>query len=204
MGAVIVDANRRIVSQGYNGFPIGTDDNPAIYDDRNRKYKRVLHAEKNALLFAQRDLSGCTLYVTHPACGQCTAAAIQMGIARIVSRPASADMRQRWTDEFRESQSMAEEAGVILDAIDGRGYVTKRQLFTDQARLLSVRRQAPSEKSVRSGAGAGSRHVPVYNINRTGSVQRSASRTSVYCRIGNDETQTESLPPVPGPVKRLA
>ncbi len=118
VGAVIVDANRRIVSQGYNGFPIGTDDDPAIYDDRNRKYKRVLHAEKNALLFAQRDLSGCTLYVTHPACGQCMAAAIQMGIARIVSRPASADMKQRWTDEFAESRSMAEEAGVILEAID--------------------------------------------------------------------------------------
>lgn len=118
VGAIIVDAKRRIVSQGYNGFPIGTDDDPAIYDDRNRKYKRVLHAEKNALLFAQRDLTGCTLYVTHPMCGQCTAAAIQMGIARIVTRPAALEMKERWAEEFEESKSMAREAGVIVDILE--------------------------------------------------------------------------------------
>ena len=118
VGAVIVDDKRRIVSQGYNGFPIGTDDDPEIYNDRNRKYKRVLHAEKNALLFAQRDLSGCTLYVTHPACGQCTAAAIQMGIARIVTRPPAPEMAERWTAEFEEAESMAQDAGVVLETIE--------------------------------------------------------------------------------------
>ena len=118
VGAIIVDRQRRIVSQGYNGFPLGTNDDPGIYDDRPRKYRRVLHAEKNALLFAQRNLEGCTLYVTHPPCGQCTAAAIQMGISRIVTRPASPDMAERWTEEFSEAKAMAEDVGLVIDEIE--------------------------------------------------------------------------------------
>ena len=60
VGSVITDG-KRIVSLGFNGFPAGTDDNPAIYDDRERKYRRVLHAEPNAMSFAKRDLNGCTI-----------------------------------------------------------------------------------------------------------------------------------------------
>src|SRR5690606_1991352 len=53
VGAVIVDADRRIVSIGFNGPPCGTDDVYA-YSSRDTKLKRVLHAEENAILFAGR------------------------------------------------------------------------------------------------------------------------------------------------------
>ena len=66
VGAVIADDNR-VVSVGFNGFPRGCDDSPALYAERERKYRRVIHAEANALLFAARPLAGCTLYTWPPA-----------------------------------------------------------------------------------------------------------------------------------------
>ncbi len=44
VGAVIVDEQRRIVGTGYNGFARGCADDPALYADRERKYRRVVHA----------------------------------------------------------------------------------------------------------------------------------------------------------------
>ena len=82
VGAVIVDQQRRIVSTGYNGFPQGVVDNPQL--PRERKLMRTLHAEANAILFAKRDLSGCTIYVTHHPCAHCAAMIIQAGIKRVV------------------------------------------------------------------------------------------------------------------------
>ena len=69
VGAVITDG-KRIVSLGFNGFPAGIDDDPSIYGHRERKYRRVLHAEQNAISFAKRDLTGCTIYITHPPCAR--------------------------------------------------------------------------------------------------------------------------------------
>jgi len=52
-GAVIIDAKKRVISMGFNGFPSGTSDDPDLYQNREKKYKRVIHAEKNAILFAK-------------------------------------------------------------------------------------------------------------------------------------------------------
>ena len=84
VGAVIVDQNRRIVSTGYNGYPKGVDDTIDT-DEREIKYKKVIHAEKNAILFAKQDLTGCTLYVTHHPCSQCAGYILQAGISRVVT-----------------------------------------------------------------------------------------------------------------------
>ena len=84
VGAVIVDTRNRVISTGYNGFPRGVDDSPAILTNREEKLRRVIHAEANALLFAQRSVEGCTLYATYPPCAQCTAMLIQAGIGRVV------------------------------------------------------------------------------------------------------------------------
>lgn len=61
-GAVIARGNR-VISMGFNGFPKGTDDAPARYQDREQKYLRVVHAEVNAILFSRCDLTGCTSVV---------------------------------------------------------------------------------------------------------------------------------------------
>ncbi|NCA14162.1 MAG: hypothetical protein EBS89_08535, partial [Proteobacteria bacterium] len=54
VGAVIVDAERRVVSVGYNGLPRGVEDSEERLHNREVKYKMIIHAERNAILFAQR------------------------------------------------------------------------------------------------------------------------------------------------------
>jgi dCMP deaminase len=90
VGACIVSPDNRVVSLGYNGFPNGCNDDDVRFtwekeDDKgNSKYLYVVHAELNAILNAKRDLSGCTLYVTHFPCNECTKAIIQSGIKCII------------------------------------------------------------------------------------------------------------------------
>src|SRR5690242_18395881 len=76
-GAVIT-RGREVVSVGYNGFPRDVEDAPERYNDRELKYKLIVHCERNALLFAKQDLSGCTLY-TYPfmSCTPCAGMVIQ-------------------------------------------------------------------------------------------------------------------------------
>ena len=120
VGAVIVDADRRIVSVGFNGFPRGCDDSPELYADRERKYRRVVHAERNALLFACRSIKGCTLYTTpFPPCAPCAAMFVQAGIARVVAPSPSPGLAERWGAELAEAASLFAEAGVQLDIVGG-------------------------------------------------------------------------------------
>lgn len=98
-GAVIVRPDRTIVSLGYNGFPRGMSDAPELYKNRVVKYRRVIHAEMNAILTAgAADLRDCCLYTWPiPPCERCAAHILQTGIRRVVSlRPGEsckADLR---------------------------------------------------------------------------------------------------------------
>jgi len=118
VGSCLVDGNR-VVSLGFNGFPRGTKDDDALYSDRERKYRRVLHAEQNAIAFANRSLEGCTIYVTHAPCSRCVAQIIQSGIKRVVCpNPwADTDYMERWRDDVLETEAMCREAGVRLEYI---------------------------------------------------------------------------------------
>ena len=82
VGAVIIDQDNRIVSTGYNGTPKGAD-NQCETSDNLFTYPDVLHAELNAILFAKRDLTNCTLYVTSSPCQCCAAIIVQAGIKRV-------------------------------------------------------------------------------------------------------------------------
>ncbi|NCC22834.1 MAG: dCMP deaminase family protein [Alphaproteobacteria bacterium] len=110
VGAVIADQKNRIVSLGFNGFARGVEDLPERLGDREVKYKIVLHAEENALLFANRDVEGCTIY-TWPLmpCASCMSRIIQKGIRRVVSVE---NENPRWQEHFRLSRELAGEAGV--------------------------------------------------------------------------------------------
>jgi dCMP deaminase len=109
-GAVITDDNLRVVSLGYNGLARGVEDSDVRLNNRDLKYKIIVHCERNAIIFAQRDLKGCTLY-THPfmSCSVCAAMVIQTGIKRVVA-PRSDN--PRWVDDFKLSEMMFKEAGV--------------------------------------------------------------------------------------------
>jgi dCMP deaminase len=118
-GAVIT-MDRRVLSVGFNGFPIGTDDDEAIYADREEKYRRVVHAEVNAITMARQSVAGATLYSVPrghgPSCERCAGVIIQAGITRIVHlRPEEGeDFPSRWKDSCLLGLEMFRQAGVEI------------------------------------------------------------------------------------------
>jgi len=111
VGAVITDGNR-IISLGYNGFAAGVHDSVERLEDRNCKLNLTIHAEENAMIFAKRDITGCTVYVTHPPCPRCASKLVQEEIKRIVFISPSEDFLSRWSDDLILSYQMYEEAGI--------------------------------------------------------------------------------------------
>ena len=111
VGACIVDSKNRIVSVGFNGSPRGVED----VAERDRKLLRTVHAEMNALHFANRDVEGCTIYVTHPPCANCAAHIVQRGIGRVVFVQGSKEFLERWWDNYTEALCIFGEAGVRVD-----------------------------------------------------------------------------------------
>ena len=63
VGAIIVDDDKRVISVGYNGFPKGVRDDERL-DDRQEKYKIIVHAERNALLFANTNVKNYHIYLS--------------------------------------------------------------------------------------------------------------------------------------------
>ena len=89
VGACIVNSNNIILSTGYNGMPIGCndDDMPWCRDGAfdASKYAYVCHAELNAILNCDgRSLKGSILYVTNFPCNECAKAIIQAGIIKVI------------------------------------------------------------------------------------------------------------------------
>lgn len=114
VGAVVT-ADRFVLGLGYNGFPPGCDDSPEIYADRPRKYRRVIHAEMNAMLNTMGKIGrtpNLHIYCTLFPCSACAAAMIQFGIKAVFSPEPTPEEIERWGDSFKESQEMFVEAGV--------------------------------------------------------------------------------------------
>lgn len=115
-GAVIVDAFKRVISVGFNGYPQNIPDDDL--HDRERKYAKIIHAEMNAILFSKRDISGCTIYVyPMPPCSQCASALIQSGISRVVTRRATKEQYERWGDKLVLTEEMFNSVHIQLDYI---------------------------------------------------------------------------------------
>jgi len=116
VGAVIVK-NRRVVSMGYNGIPVGCDDDIEERHRRPIKYKYFEHAERNAIYNAAREggppIFGCTLYCTLFPCTDCARAIIQSGIQTLVTKSPDFN-RDNFGDDFRISVEMLDEAGVNI------------------------------------------------------------------------------------------
>jgi dCMP deaminase len=84
VGAIIVK-NKMIISDGYNGTPVGFEN---VCEDENGVTKPyVLHAEANAITKVARSNNssdGATLYVTASPCLECAKLIVQAGIKRVV------------------------------------------------------------------------------------------------------------------------
>ena len=84
VGTVIVDERKRPVSFGYNGLIQGADETKLTLTERPMKYHFSMHSEINAIIFAHRDLTGCTCYSVYAPCVDCLKHVLQAGITRIV------------------------------------------------------------------------------------------------------------------------
>lgn len=89
VGACIVSSDNKILSMGYNGFPIGCSDDTFPWEREggtlDTKYLYVTHSELNAILnYRGGSLEGAKLYVTLFPCNECAKAIIQAGIKTIV------------------------------------------------------------------------------------------------------------------------
>lgn len=110
VGAVIVDAKKRVVSVGYNGFPRGVCDDEDRYEDRQIKHLFVAHAERNALDNAPLMVDGCTIYVPLLPCNECAKSIIQKGITRVVTYKPEREDNFNWDT----TRKMFYEADVAL------------------------------------------------------------------------------------------
>lgn len=71
VGAIIVsNKNNTIISTGYNGAPRNCNDS-IDWTDRSLVRSVVIHAEMNAILYAQSRFEDSTMYITMSPCSQC-------------------------------------------------------------------------------------------------------------------------------------
>lgn len=123
VGACIVSTEHKVLSLGYNGMPIGVDDQviPWAGSDSGKplletKYPYVCHAELNAILNSNHDLHGSTVYVTLFPCNECTKAIIQAGIKKIIY----ISDKYHDTDEEIAARKMLDMAHVAYVPYEGR------------------------------------------------------------------------------------
>jgi dCMP deaminase len=115
IGAVIVGANGQIISQGYNGFARGITDSEERYNDRETKYKYVIHAELNAIFNAAANgasTKGTDMYVYGLCvCHLCADAIIQSGIANVYClakpNPRWKESAELAKDKFKETEKVS-------------------------------------------------------------------------------------------------
>jgi dCMP deaminase len=116
VGACIVDADKRIVGIGYNGFPRGCSDDELPWareadDPLDTKYPYVCHAEMNAILNKNiADVRGCSIYVALFPCNNCAKIIIQSGIKEVVFF----SDKYKDTVKMKASRRMLEMAGIKL------------------------------------------------------------------------------------------
>lgn len=89
VGACIVSPENKILSMGYNGFPMGCSDDDFPWaregEGVENKYYYTTHSELNAILnYRGGSLEGAKMYVSLFPCNECAKAIIQAGIKTVI------------------------------------------------------------------------------------------------------------------------
>lgn len=121
VGAIAVGSKGQILSQGYNGFPRGIFDGDERLNDRETKYKYVVHAEMNVIYnatYSGVSLDNSKLYVYGlPVCSECAKGIIQVGIKEVYVANECLDLRPHWFQSFQQTMDMFQEAGIKVYAV---------------------------------------------------------------------------------------
>lgn len=116
VGAVITTADGSPVSWGFNGMPMGINDDVPERLERPIKYKWMCHAERNAMDLAPQSLEGCIMFVTFSPCANCAQSIIQRKIKTVVvdANFSPDKMPERWQEDMSIATEMLAEAGVLV------------------------------------------------------------------------------------------
>ncbi|WP_028255811.1 dCMP deaminase family protein [Veillonella magna] len=128
VGACIVSNDNKILSIGYNGMPLGCNDDEFSWDrdvTADNKYFYIVHSELNAILnYRGGSLEGSKIYVTLFPCNECAKAIIQSGIKEVIY----------WQDIYKDtreviaSKRMLRTAGVQLTEYIPSGRIVELQM----------------------------------------------------------------------------
>lgn len=120
IGAIAVGNKGQVLAQGYNGFPRKIRHSEERLNNRELKYKYVVHAEMNLIYNAGYNgvsLDGSTVYVTGlPVCSECAKGLIQVGVKQVIM-PHQEDTPETWKNSFEFTKELFEEAGVAWQFI---------------------------------------------------------------------------------------
>ena len=121
VGACIVNEKNKIVGAGYNGLPIGCDDDEFPWEKQGQfldtKYPYICHAELNAILNnIGMDLQGCKIYTALFPCNECSKAIIQSGIKEVIFL----SDKYADTDAAKASRLMLDKASVAYRKVQAK------------------------------------------------------------------------------------
>lgn len=124
IGAVFVNPiKKNQIVDGFNGFPRGIADTEERLNDRETKYKYVVHAEQNGIYNASyigACLDGSYIYVYGlPICNECAKGLIQVGIKHATIWIED-EITQRWLDAWEVTKEMFDEVGITYEMIIGQ------------------------------------------------------------------------------------
>lgn len=119
VGCCIVDSKtKHILSIGYNGLPYGFDDNEFDWKKSKKlvkdKNSYVVHAEANAILNSNADLSGATVYVTLFPCNECAKLLAQKRVGKVVYLESD----PKHQDRVDVSTAILQAAGIEIQSYD--------------------------------------------------------------------------------------
>ena len=120
VGAVIVGPKNEVRSLGFNGMPIGVDDDISERQNTPEKYYWMEHAERNSILLSKFPVDGCRMYTNGVPCTDCGRAIIQSGIKEvIVDKYWDDNNLDIWKDHAKRTVVMFKESGVKLRFWEG-------------------------------------------------------------------------------------
>ena len=140
-GAIIVNTNKwfsmspiNVVAYDWNHFPWGVIASPERLNNREAKYPRIEHAERNVIYMAAKNghkTEGKIMYVPWYACAECGRAIISAGISEVIGyagpekwwveqvESSGGDGKEDWAKSIDVAMSMLDEAGVKRRIVDG-------------------------------------------------------------------------------------
>jgi dCMP deaminase len=117
VGAVLVDARKRVIGLGFNGFPDRIADEEMLLTDQTRKLPRMIHAEMNAVLNATRSVHGAAMFTTLTPCAECAKLIIQAGVEAIYRQPHPEHRHAKWAESFAIADQIFAEAGLRVETV---------------------------------------------------------------------------------------